>query len=55
MTCIRVHELVCVFSPVPGASSQGKDAWISMDSLKGGACVWGQAVVLGEGELDLFT
>lgn len=34
---------------------KAKDAWISMDSLKGGACVWGQAVVLDEGELYLFT
>lgn len=56
ITCISVHELVCVFHLLKWPVLKAKEMLGSpMDSLKGGgACIWGQTVVLGEGELYLF-
>lgn len=54
ITCISVHELVCVFHLFKQPFSRQKMLGSPMDSLKGGACIWGKAVVLGEGELLPF-
>jgi len=45
ITCISVHELVCVFHLLKAASSQGKSSSKEMlgshvNSLKGGVRIW---------------
>lgn len=42
------------FTCSSGQFSRQKMLGSPMDSLKGGACIWGQTVVLGEGELYLI-
>lgn len=42
------------FTCSSGQFSRQKMLGSPMDSLKGGACIWGQTVVLGDGELYLF-
>lgn len=55
ITCISVHELVCVFHLFKWPVLKAKKMFGSpMDSLKEGARIWGQIVVFGEGELYLF-